>query len=105
MSTELELLKDISDKLTQLLILTRLENSKEIADFKEEIDNDPILQSILKLTDGTLSSANIKEKVKAQTGESERTITRRIATLMEKGALIAIRKGKEIYYDKSGLYD
>ncbi len=104
MSAELELLKDISDKLTQLLILTRLENSKAIADFKEEIDNDPILQTILKLADGILSSANIKQKVKEQTGESERTISRRIATLMEKGALIAIRKGKEIYYDNSGLY-
>ncbi len=104
MSTELEVLKEISEKLNQLLILTRLGNSKAIADFKEEMDDDPILQAILKLADGTLSSAKIKEKVKQQTGESERTITRRIATLMEKGALNAVRKGNEIYYDDSGLY-
>lgn len=104
MATELELLQNISDRLGQLIVLARLANAKAIADFKEEIKKDPVFQAILNLVDGKLSSTEIKDKVKEQTKVSERTIEGRIAILMEKGALIAVKKGKEIYYDDSGLY-
>lgn len=105
MATELELLQNISDKLNQLIILTRLGNSKAIADFKVEISKDAVFQAILDLADGTLSSAEIKEKVKEATKVSEGTIKNRIAVLMEKGGLTAVRQGKEIYYKNTGLYD
>lgn len=104
MATELDLLQNISDKLNQLIILTRLANSKAIADFKGEIDNDPVFLALLDLADEKLSSAELKQKVKEQTNVSEGTIKNRIAVLMEKGGLIAVKKGKEIYYCDSGLY-
>jgi hypothetical protein len=104
MATELELLQDISDKLNQLIVLTRLANSKAIAGFKEEIDKDPVFRAVLDLADETLSSAELKQKVKEQTNVSEGTIKNRIAVLMEKGGLTAVKKGKEIYYGDSGLY-
>jgi len=104
MATESELLQNIIEKLNQLIALTRLANSKAIADFKEEIGKDLVFQATLDLADGTLSSAELKEKVKEQTRVSEGTIKNRIAVLMEKGGLIAVKKGKEIYYDNSGLF-
>ncbi len=105
MPTELELLQNISEKLSQLITLTRLVNFKAIADFKEEIGKDPVFRAIVSLADGMLSSSKIKDKVKEQTKVSERTIEGRLATLVEKGALNAVRKGNEIYYVNSGLYD
>lgn len=105
MPTEVELLENTSNKLSLLITLTRLTNSKAIADFKEAISKDPIFGTILDLANGTLSSSEIKMKVVEQTKVSEGTIKNRIAILMEKGALTAVRNGKEIYYQNSGLYD
>jgi hypothetical protein len=102
--TELSVLQEISDKLNQLLILTRLANSKAIMEFKEEIEKDPVFQAILEIADETLSSSELKVKVTEKTKASEPTIKRRIAVLMEKGALYAKKKGHEIYYCDSGLY-
>jgi Fic family protein len=104
MATELEILQNISDKLNQLIILTRLANSKAIADFKKEIEDDPVFQAVLDTANASLSSDELKEKVKEQTNVSKGTIKNRIAELMEKGGLTAVKKGKEIYYDDSGLY-
>jgi len=104
MATELELLQSISEKLNQLIILTRLANSKAIADFKKKIEGDPVFQAVLDTANASLSSSELKQKVKEQTQVSEGTIKNRIAVLMEKGGLTAVKKGKEIYYDDSGLY-
>jgi DNA-binding HxlR family transcriptional regulator len=105
MSDEVELLKEISRKLSQLIVLAKLSSSKLIAETTQEIKKDPILRAILDLADGSLSSSQIKQKVNAQTNVSERTIARRMADLVEKGALNVIRKGNEIYYENSGLYE
>lgn len=102
--TELAVLQEISEKLSQLLTLTRLANSQAIADFKKEIEEDAIFQAILDFADETLSSSELKTKVNEKTKASEPTIKRRIAILMEKGALYAKKKGSEIYYGDTGLY-
>jgi Fic family protein len=102
---EVKLLEDISSKLSQLLVLTRLSNSKVIAEAREEINRDPVAQALLALADDSLSSSQLKEKVAEQTNVSEKTVQRRILDLVEKGAITPIRKGKEIYYENSGLYD
>lgn len=105
MPTEIELLEEISHKLSQLLVLTKLSSSKAIAETKEQIRNDPVYRAILDLADGSISASPIKEKVMEQAKTSKATVERRISELIEKGALIAIRKGNEIFYENSGLYD
>ena len=105
MTSEVELLEEISKKMSQLIVLAKLSSSKFIVETKEEIKKDPVSLAVLQLADGTMSSSQIKEKVKEQTKVSERTIEGRISELTEKGALTAVRKGKEIYYENSGLYD
>lgn len=105
MTDEIDLLKEISRKLSQLLVLVKLSNSKAIAETKEEIKKDPVYLALLNLADGSLSYSQITEKVVEQTKASERTVQGRIADLLEKGGLNATRKGKEVYYENSGLYD
>lgn len=105
MSNEIELMKEISNKLSQLLVLTKLSNFKVIADTKKEIQKDPISRALLDLADGLLTSSQIQNGVIQQTHASQSTVKRRIAELVEKGGLISVRKGKEIYYENSGLYD
>jgi hypothetical protein len=105
MSSEPELLKEISHKLSQLIVLTKLSSAKIIAETKEAIKKDPASVAILDLADGTLSSSQMNHIVQEKTKLSERTVQNRIADLVEKGALTPIRKGKELYYENSGLYD
>lgn len=105
MSEEVRLLKEISRKLSQLIVLTKLSNHEIIEDMKKEIRKDKVFRITLDLADGSLSSSQLTEKVVAQTRVSERTAKRRISTLKENGALNFVRKGNEIYYENSGLYD
>jgi DNA-binding transcriptional ArsR family regulator len=105
MSSETELLKEISHKLSQLIVLTKLSNAKIIAETKEAIKKDPASVAILNLADGSLTSSQINQRVQEKTKLSERTVQGRIADLIEKGALNSIRRGQELYYENSGLYD
>jgi DNA-binding transcriptional ArsR family regulator len=103
--SETDLLKEISQKLSQLITLTRLSSSEVIAKTKEEIKKDSIAQQILTLTDGSLSTLQLVQKVATQNSISERTVQRRIADLLEKGALDVSKKGNVTYYENSGLYE
>jgi len=105
MSQDSALLKEISSKLTQLLTLFKLTNRDIIRKAKEEITNDPVSSKVLELADGTLSAIPFKQKIANETKVSEKTVERRISDLLDMGALITIRKGREIFYENSGLLD
>jgi DNA-binding transcriptional ArsR family regulator len=105
LSDEITLLKEISRKLSQLIILFRMTNRKEIDEMKKEIKKDKVARSILELADGSLSVKSLREKISESTKVSEVTVRRRIYELVDKGALTVNRKGKENFYENSGLYD
>jgi DNA-binding transcriptional ArsR family regulator len=105
MSQDSTLLREISFKLTQLLALFKLTNRDIIRKAKEEITNDPVSSKVLELADGTLSAISFKQKIANETKVSEKTVERRISELLDMGALFTIRKGREIFYENSGLLD
>jgi len=72
---------------------------------KKEIKKDKVARSILELADGSLPVKSLREKISQSTKVSEVTVRRRIYELVDKGALTANRKGKENFYENSGLYD
>ena len=105
MSDEVNLMREISRKLSQLIALTKLSNSKLIEEAKKEIRKDKVCRKLLDLADGSLGATQLKQKVMATTKVSKVTIERRISLLLEKGALISKRIGREVFYENSGLYD
>ena len=105
MSDEITLLKEISRKLTQLITLFKITNQKEMGEFRDEIKKDKVALSILELADGSLSVKSLKAKVIQSTKVSEKTVRNKIYELLDKGALITHRKGRENFYENSGLYD
>lgn len=105
MSDEVKLLREISRKLSQLIVLTKLSSSKVIEETKKKIRKDKVCQALLDLADGVLGATQLKQKVIAIAKVSQDTVERRIYLLVEKGALIPNRKGREIFYENSGLYD
>lgn len=105
MSEEVKLLKEISRKLSQLIVLAKLSNSEFIEETKKEIRKDKVYHKIMELADGSLGSTELKQKVMTLAKVSKPTVERRMSELVEKGALTPTRKGREIYYENSGLYD
>jgi DNA-binding transcriptional ArsR family regulator len=100
-----DLLKEISHKLDQLVVLWKLGNRETIEKFKKEIKKDKVHSKILEYADGSLSYSDLSKKVANETGFAEITVKQKLSTLKDMGVLISKRKGRESYYENSGLFD
>jgi len=105
MSKEQKLLKEISHKLDQLIILTKLSSLDIIEKYKTRIRDDKVLAKILDYSDGSLSYSKLCEKVSKELGVAEITVMKKVSELKEMGFLVTERKGREVYYAKSGLFE
>jgi len=104
MSKEITL-KDVVDRLDQLIVLLKLANRDIIRKIKEGIMKDPVSRKILELADGTREYTVLAEEVSKATGKSVRTVKARISDLSEKGVIRGVRKKGKVYYQPTGLYD
>ena len=68
------------------------------------MDND-VSTKILDYCDGLLTSSELMQKVMKKLKVGKTTVKKRIRKLKERGFIVGEKRGKEIYYDKSGLYD
>ena len=100
-----KLLKEISNKIDQLIILGKLTNKSVLDSYQKEIKDDPIYSKLVELADGTLSSSELAQKVAKETNSAEITVKVRLAKLKEMGFLVARRLGREVFYEKSGLFE
>jgi biotin operon repressor len=100
-----ELLRDISKKLDQLIILMKLSNKATLENVRKKIKRDKVALQILESADEFLSYSTISKKVSEALGVAEITVKKKISELKEMGVLIPVRKGREVYYKNSGLID
>jgi len=106
MSEETEkILKEISNKLDQLIILGKLSNKNILDNYQKEIKDDSLYSKLVEFADGTISSSDLAKKVALETGSAEITIKVRIAKLREMGFLTARKEGREVFYEKSELFE
>lgn len=105
MNNEQKILEEISRKLDQLIILTKLSNLEIIAKYKVTVHGDKVFARILEYSDGSLSYSEISEKVSKELGVAEITVKRKLSELKEMGFLITERKGNQVYYTTSGLFE
>jgi len=105
MSKAEEILKEISHKLDQLIVLTKLGNLNVIADYKRKILGDNVSAKILEYSDGSLSYSQLAEKVSQELDVAEITVKKKVADLKDMGFLITERRGKQVYYTNSGLFE
>ena len=100
-----KVLRDISRKLDHLIILMKLSNQRVLEEFKKKIERDKIVLKILENADGSLSYSAMSKKVSEDLGVAEITVKKKISELKEMGILMSVRKGKEVYYENSGLLE
>ncbi|MCW3130703.1 MAG: BlaI/MecI/CopY family transcriptional regulator [Methanophagales archaeon] len=100
-----EILKEMSHKLDQLIALWKLNNRETLEKFEREIKKDKVFSKILEYADGSLSYSELSKKVADETKFAEITVKQKLSALKDKGVLITKRKGREVYYENSGLLD
>lgn len=105
MANELKVLEEISRKLDQLIILTRLSNREIIAKYKVTVQGDKVFAKILEYSDGSLSYSELSEKISKELGVAEITVKKKLSSLKEMGFLITERRGNQVYYTTSGLFE
>ena len=105
MKEEQEILKEISHKLDQLIILTKLSSLDVIRKYKIKIRGDKVFAKILDYSDGSLSYSALCKKVSKELGVAEITVMKKISDLKEMGVLVTERKGRKVYYATSGLLE
>ena len=105
MSKEREILKEISHKLDQLIILTKLNSLDIIKRYKTKIRGDKVFAKILDYSDGSLNYSKLCEKVSKELGVAEITVMKKVSELKDMGFLVTQRKGRQVYYATSGLFE
>ena len=102
---EVAILREISHKLDQLIILLKLSNRDVLNQFKREVQRDRVSARILELADGTLTYSELSKKIANEMDVAEITVKRKISRLREMGLLIIRREGRQVFYENSGLFE
>jgi len=105
LSEQLETLREISRKLDQLIILTKLSNRNTIEKYKIKIRGDQIAARVLDYSDGSISYSTLSRRISEELGVAEITVKRKISDLREMGFLVGERRGRQVYYVSSGLFE
>lgn len=105
LSRQLEILREISRKLDQLIILTKLSNLDIIEKYKIKVRGDQVSARILDYSDGSLSYSELCKRISEELGVAEITVKRKISELREMGFLVGERRGRQVYYLNSGLFE
>ena len=105
MSEELQTLKRIESKIEQLVAIMKLAHEDKLSGIREGLAKDKDYAKIIEICEQPVSYNNIVAQVKAAAGAGERTVQQKISQLKSKGALVASRQGREVFYVNSGLLD
>ncbi len=105
MSIEQEILNNISRKLDTLITLLKISNRTAIQEYRKQIQQDNVLSKILELSDGSLTYSDLSRKVAESANVAEITVKKKLSELKEAGVLVTVRKGKEAYYERSGVFE
>ena len=82
-----------------------LSNKAELQKIKEDLKKDKIAQALISKADGTLSYSELAKKVANELKVAEITVKKKISDLKSLGIIIGYRKGREVYYQVSTLFE
>jgi len=100
-----EILIEISEKLDTLISLTKIANRDRLEQYRKQISNDKVYSKIMEKLEESLTYGALSKQVADELTIAEITVKKKIAELKEMGLLKTVKKGREVYYEKSGLVD
>ena len=94
----------IANRLDTIIALLKLAHRDTLAGIRNELLGDDASKALLERTENdAIDAGTLKKEVAKETGESERTIQRRIADLVALGALAKEGAGRNVSYRSTGL--
>jgi len=99
------LLEEISRKLDSITTLLMLSNRAELQKVKEELMKDKVARAIVSKADGTITYSDLAKKVAEELIVAEITVKKKISDLKSLGVIIGLRKGREVFYQISTLFE
>jgi len=99
------MLLEISEKLDTLIALMKISNQDALEKYKQRITNDKVHSKIMETLEEPLTYGDLTKRVADGLAMAEITVRKKIAELKNWGLLKAVKKGREVYYEKSGLVD
>lgn len=94
---------DIAARLDRIAAILQLAHREAIEGARTSIRSDPVNAAILDATTKLTPAGKVTAEVKRKTGQSPATIARRIATLIEQGAVEKQGAGPATQYRATGL--
>jgi hypothetical protein len=96
---------EITDRLDTIIALLKLAHREPLAVARKElVEDDDVSAAVLDAAaNGAISAGSLKDKVIKKTKQSESTVKRRIADLVEMGALAKDGAGSNVTYRSTGL--
>jgi len=104
-SEETHIFVEISRKLDSIITLLMLSNMDEFKKAKEELTKDKVAQSIISKANGAISYSDLSKEVAKELQAAEITVRRKISDLKSIGVIIGSRKGREVFYQVSPLFE
>lgn len=94
----------IANQLDTIIALLKLAHRDTLAGIRNELLDDDASKTLLEKTEnGAIDAGTLKKEVAKASGESERTVQRRIADLVAMGALAKEGAGPTTTYKSTGL--
>lgn len=100
-----EMLSEISDKLDTLIALMKIGNRDALEEYRQRISKDKVYQKIVEKLEEPLTYGALCKRVADDLSVAEITVRKKIAELKDMGLLKTVKKGREVYYEKSRLAD
>jgi DNA-binding transcriptional ArsR family regulator len=100
-----EMLSEISDKLDTLIALMKIGNRDALEEYRQRISKDKVYSKIMEKLEEPLTYGVLSKQVADELSVAEITVKKKTAELKDAGLLKTVKKGREVYYEKSGLVD
>lgn len=96
---------DLGQKLDLLIALTRIGVREQLELDRRVIEQEPVSLALLQHAEDRVAAGQLKATVKDLTNQSGRTVERRIAQLISRGAMQRRGSGGSISYRSTGLFE
>lgn len=96
--------QDVLDRLDRIIFLLNLAFRGEIEAARQAVLADPVAAALLEATsDDWVPAGELKRRTSVATGQSERTVSRRLTQLVAQGWLSSAGAGSNVRYRAAGM--
>jgi hypothetical protein len=95
--------EDVVERLDRLIGLIELGMREQLEGGRARVRAEPTYAAILEKTDKEISAGKLISSVASKTKQSDRTVKRRVAELIEMGAIRRTGAGNSVSYQATGL--